>query len=75
MTPTTKTAILPNSRDGLPTRHRYFESRHVRVDVPVIDKGGGIVEWKKKLAVGHFFRCEDTATERMWGCDELPGAS
>lgn len=76
MSPETRFAILPNAKDGTPTRHVYRESRSTHVKVPVFaDKTGPdydeneIVGYRTEKAVVHIFECEKTRTERIWGCE------
>jgi hypothetical protein len=78
MSPETRFAILPNAQDGKPTRHRFKESRIVRVKVPILaeptEEGpdldeNAITGWRTEAATVHIFKCEKTNTERVWGCE------
>lgn len=76
--PATRFPILPNAANGKPTRHRYVRSRRILIDVPIYSVADenecGEAEWKKEWALAHYFQCEKTLSERIWGCDSLPEA-
>ena len=65
--PETKTAILPNSADGRPTRHRY-----VRTEPSTFVMDLSPVKGNYRVALCHkfIFRCDVTGAERVWGVEK-----
>lgn len=45
------------------------------IDKGIEDDGEGVREWRTEVALGHFYQCEQTKTERQWGADSVHGAS